>query len=210
MLSNKFSLQPPCPMCGAQPATDRRIIIILIIALIIIIGLYISDYRIKPWNITCSSPSVSITTGPMVKNNIQASHTYNIMPYMIPSNKSNNMYCFSGVDDFGGLWGSSMQPTFFEGNTVLLKNYTTTTKLRTGDIIRYFRYDKIHPNCTSIHDAIANNSLGGAYINNSMAVIHRINSIYNDDIVVQGDNLNEIETINSCQITDIVVGIIFT
>jgi hypothetical protein len=82
--------------------------------------------------------------------------------------------------------------------------------IHSGDLVRYFRFTETYPNCTGLREAIANNSLGGAYIHNDMAVIHRVSAIYDDDIVTQGDNLNEFETINRCQITDIAIGIIFT
>jgi hypothetical protein len=205
MLSNKYSLKPPCPVCGGQPAIDRTIILILIIGLLAISGLYFAaDYRAKSWNIICRSPNITLTTiNPILRNNIQAAHTYTGQI----SNRD-TLACIK-ADDYGELWGSSMQPTFFEGNTVLLKNYTTTTKLRTGDIIRYYRFSEVYPNCSTIPGGL-NNSLGGAYVNNSMAVIHRINAIYDDIIITQGDNLNEQEVIQRCQITDILVAIIYT
>jgi len=146
-------------------------------------------------------------TGVEVRNNMQASHAYK-EEVISTSNLPGTYYI--KADDYGSLWGSSMQPTFFEGNSVLLQDYTNKTIIHTGDIIRYFRYTTENPNCTVIRDRIANNSLGGSIVNNNMAVIHRINAIYDDIVITQGDNLYEQERIDKCQITDIVIGIIFT
>jgi len=206
MLSNKFSLlQPPCPACGGQPATDRRIIIILVIVLIIVTGLYISDYKMTSedtsWNIICRAPESTV-----IKNNIQATHTYDWKNFK----EQDKGVFLDGVDDWGDLYGNSMAPTFFEGNTVLLKNYTIDMKLKTGYIVRFFRKSETYPECKDIRDAVANNALGGAYVNTTMAIIHRIAAVYDDTIIVQGDNLNEQEVIEKCQITDIIVGIIYT
>jgi hypothetical protein len=140
----------------------------------------------------------------LIKNNIQASHGYKQQVSQLGT-----LYCIK-ADDSGELYGNSMQPTFFEGNTVLTRNFNVSEQIYTGDLIRYFRFDSKYPNCEAIQKAVANNSLGGSYINNSMAVIHRVSAAYDDLIVAEGDNLNELETINKCQITDVVVGIIFT
>lgn len=145
-----------------------------------------------------------------IRNNIQATHTITKQPYVLPS-RNDGMGCFA-FDDWGELFGSSMQPTFFEGNTVLEKKLTPEMKIKTGDILRFYRFSDTYPDCASIQQAQGtNNSLGGAWINNSMAVIHRVNAIYDDSsIIMQGDNLNEQEVIERCQVTHIVVGILFT
>jgi len=179
----------------------------MIIIMLIIMGvsiLYITFYsstnetRLK---VVCQNEVICDVN----KNNIQASHTYELQ-YI---KQNNNSLILDNISNLGLLWGSSMQPTFFEGNTAVVKEYNNMT-LHTGDIIRYFRFSNKYPNCTSIKEAIGNNSLGGSWINNDMAVLHRINAVYDNLIVVQGDNLNQVETIDKCQVTDIVIGIIFT
>ncbi len=90
----------------------------------------------------------------------------------------------SGIDDFGQLTGASMQPTIFEGNTLIEEKYSGQD-LFPGDIVRY-------------------TSTGG------QAVIHRVRAVYNETVHVQGDNLEEGEIINKVQITHIVLGLIFT
>lgn len=183
-----------------KPARDYNfiIIVLLIVSLLLMTGLYIAKSA-KSWDIYCEAPKYRLA-----QNNMQASHAYTGQI----SNRD-TLACIK-ADDYGELWGSSMQPTFFEGNTVLLKNYTENVTIHTGDIVRFFRITERYPNCTVIQEAIANNSLGGSYVDNDMAVIHRVNAVYDDVITTQGDNLNDFETINRCQITDVAVGIIFT
>jgi hypothetical protein len=139
----------------------------------------------------------------LINNYIQGSHAYTEQI----SNRD-TLTCIK-ADSLGGLTGSSMNPTFFEGNIVVMKNYNDNVTLHSGDMVRFFRYTADYPNCSMLKDALANNSMGGAWINVSMAVIHRINSIYEDKVVVQGDNLVEQEAIERCQITGVVVSIIF-
>lgn len=167
----------------------------LCMALVLVIGMLVFDHIYYVSNpkvaITCSS-NISLPSTGLVHNNVQASHSYTDFV-----GHNGIQYCFV-ADDLGVLWGNSMQPTFFEGNTVLTKNFTANMSLRTGDVVRYFRFDGVYKNCTSLA-----NISGGA-------IIHRISAIYDDRIVVQGDNLNEQETIQRCQIRNIVIGIIYT
>ena len=200
---------PPQNIIAFPKSNILTIILLLgILTILTILTIYVTT-KPEPINITCKSPDQVIKcqqTPPetiVAKNNIQASHTYQKEIYTY-----NNMICIK-ADEIGDLWGSSMQPTFYEGNTAITINYTNQT-LHTGDLIRFFRYTKEYPNCEALKNAQGNNSLGGAWINTTMAVIHRINAIYDEDIVTQGDNLNEQETIQRCQITDIVIGVIFT
>ena len=181
-----------CPTCGF----NRGILLVsLCVALVLLVGMVVFDHVYYLSNprvaITCES-NVSLPSTLLVHNNIQASHSYTDFV-----GRKGIQYCFV-ADDFGVLFGNSMQPTFFEGNSVLTKNFTENVSLRTGDIVRYFRFDKLHPNCASLAD------------DSSGAFIHRISAIYGDDVVVQGDNLNERETVQRCQIRNIVIGIIYT
>jgi hypothetical protein len=102
-----------------------------------------------------------------------------------------------GFDDAGYLFGSSMQPTYWEGNTALEINYTKNYVLRPGMIIRY--------NTASTEDCpLKTPPVAGQYI------IHRIEAIYDDTIITAGDNNPFNEEIKSCQVTHVVVGILFT
>jgi len=201
---------PELPQIDESTITFKKSTLIIILSLAML-SIIISTYFMtsKPPNVKdhltvyCEGPKSSV-----IKNNIQASHAYTER-ISEKNNSLETLICIK-ADDQGSLWGNSMQPTFFEGNTLLTKNYNSNITLHTGDLIRYFRFNDKYPNCTAIVDANANNSLGGSWINNSMAVIHRISAIYDDAIVTQGDNINQIETINRCQITDLAVGIIFT
>jgi len=162
------------------------------------------------------TPSETTT---LIRNNIQGAHSFDIKPYRIPSNDKDGYFCVN-VEDWGEVYGSSMQPTFFEGNTVLTKRVTNETIFKTGDIVRFYRFSTKLPDCAAIQrqqqnyyaskNKPTNSSLGGSWIANDMAVIHRINAVYDDDIVMQGDNLNEQENIKRCQITHKVGGILFT
>jgi hypothetical protein len=111
-------------------------------------------------------------------NFIQASHTlvdYKLTPqgfYVV-------------ANDFGVLNGPSMQPTIFDGNTLIEKRYDGTSKLSEGQIIRYIRED-------------------GA------AVVHRVRADYGETVFVQGDSLKQGEIINKNKITHVIVGVLFT
>lgn len=192
---------------------DRKLALLLVgIVAILLMGMNLVEYVYYLYHpkleITCQnnwSVNLPKLDSPIVHNNIQASHSYDERI----SNRD-TLACVK-ADEYGELWGNSMNPTFFEGNTVLTKNYNENVTLHTGDMIRFFRFSAQYPNCTVMSEAIANNSLGGSYLDDSpMAVIHRIGAIYDDRVVAQGDNLNELETIHRCQITDVVIGIIFT
>lgn len=187
---------------------------IVIIALLLIMSiLLIVIIR----NESSKTPSETDT---LIRNNIQGAHAFDIKPYRIPSNDKDGYFCVN-VEDWGEVYGSSMQPTFFEGNTVLTKRVNENTLFKTGDIVRFYRISDKLPDCaaiqrqqqnyyTQMNQTKINSSLGGSWIGNDMAVIHRINAIYEDDFVMQGDNLNEQENIKKCQITHIVGGILFT
>jgi hypothetical protein len=181
-------------------------LIIIMLLMAITIGV-LSYFLFTPdpdnLSVYCQPPLVNAWR-PTINNNMQATHTY-----LEDVSTKDTQICIK-ADDYGTLYGSSMQPTFFEGNTILLKNYTENMTLKTGDIIRFFRFTPEHPNCTSLQNMIANNSLGGSWVRNDMAVIHRVNAVYDMNILAQGDNLYEQEDLQRCQITDVAVAIIFT
>ena len=193
---------------------EKLLLWILAIVFILMAGMNVLEHYYYLNNpkvgVTCecsSSNNVTFTASnpnAIVHNNIQASHSYKDFISTL-----NGLTCMR-VDDMGSLWGNSMNPSFFEGNTVFTIDMKNNSIIRTGDMVRYFRFDSLYPNCTAIHDANNESSLGGAWIHSDMAVIHRISAIYGDKIVVQGDNLYELETIDRCQITNVVVGVIYT
>jgi hypothetical protein len=88
--------------------------------------------------------------------------------------------------EYGNLWGASMEPTFWDGNTAIMIPYNKNKyNLTPGEIIRYYE--------------------------DNNAVIHRITAIYPDGIMVDGDNmLVSTPPIQKNQITHIIIGIIFT
>ncbi len=106
------------------------------------------------------------------------------------------------VDDHGELYGSSMEPTFFDGNTALSKKITSDYKLKIGELLRY----RLTPTPGCQFDADINmESRLGEYS------IHRINAIYGEDeIMMVADNAQTMDVIKRCQITHIVVGVLYT
>lgn len=172
---------------------------------LIICGIWLKviwDMSEKEVNINFTPEMVRYTNSWVVQNNVQATH--------IPFSKH---IITDVIDDknwtWGDLWGHSMQPTFFEGNTMIgipIKKYPLDIK--TGDILRFYRTED--SSCPNISDS-SDSQLGGTLVNNSLAVIHRVAAYYDDEsIIMQGDNLYEQEVIKKCQVTDIVIGILFT
>ncbi|MFH0874691.1 MAG: S24/S26 family peptidase [archaeon] len=104
-----------------------------------------------------------------------ASITYHLSP---------TGFIVGGADDYGKLSGSSMQPSIFDGNTLIEVKYVNQTLLP-GQIIRFTDQKGV-------------------------AVIHRIRAVYEDTAYVQGDNLAEGEIVSKSAITHIVQGVIFT
>ena len=86
----------------------------------------------------------------------------------------------AGVSD---VFGYSMQPTIFTGNKLILKQYHDRSQLKEGVIIYYKTNDRYR--------------------------VHRIKGLYEDFLVVQGDNLPEEEKIRYDQIKYIVVGVLY-
>ncbi|MBN2422090.1 S24/S26 family peptidase [Candidatus Woesearchaeota archaeon] len=111
-------------------------------------------------------------------NYIQGSHD-DLNYQLIPTG-----FFIADANDFGTIAGASMQPSVFQGNTLIQVKYTDQV-LQQGQIIRYIDEDRV-------------------------PVIHRIRAIYNSTIHVQGDNLEEGEIIDKSQVTHIVIGVLFT
>ena len=112
-------------------------------------------------------------------NNIQAPH--NEIEYYA----TDNAIIIKNVKDIGKLFGYSMQPAIFSGNSMIGVEYDGQ-KLKDGMIIRYKRNDKF--------------------------VVHRIKGCYEEwgYVTTQGDNTEYTENVDLDQITDIIVGVIFT
>ena len=113
-------------------------------------------------------------------NNIQAPH--NEIEYYA----TDNAIIIKNVKDIGKLFGHSMQPSIFDGNTMIGVPYNNQ-KLKEGMIIRYKENDNY--------------------------VIHRIKGEYQKwgYVITQGDNNNyEDNFVYLDQISDIIVGVIFT
>lgn len=172
------------------------ITILSLTSILLLISIITTKTPTPELKVTCQTNyTCNFETNNPPKNNIQANHNP-INPRALEIMQQLDL-----IDNYGEFKGSSMQPTIFEGNTLLEKKYSNNTILKTGDIVRYYRFTKTTPDCNTI-------------INNSNitdeAVIHRINAIYQDYILVQGDNLNEQENIQPCQITHKIIGVIYT
>ena len=136
-------------------------------------------------NVTCVSVQDRVPA--YVKNNVLAAHS------------KFDPYSFMDIsEETGYFWGYSMQPTLYEGNILLLKNYTIDYQLKPGEIVRYstISYDE----CKSL-----------VRLNReSPYVVHRVKAIYGkDEVHIQGDNNMDAEIINKCQITHIVIGVLY-
>jgi hypothetical protein len=100
----------------------------------------------------------------------------------------------------GRFYGTSMEPAIFENNWILTKDVNLTYPIKQGDIVRY--YTKATTNC----DAAST-----SFDNNDDYVIHRVIRVNNKNMVfVKGDNNEYGEYIKRCQITSVVVGVMFT
>ena len=86
--------------------------------------------------------------------------------------------------EWRSVTGPSMQPAIFPGHTVLLRPYAEGMGLREGHIIRFVR--------------------------DGQAEVHRIVAVYDDEVVTQGDNALERETITRDMVTNVAVGVLFT
>ncbi|MBT3464189.1 S24/S26 family peptidase [archaeon] len=91
----------------------------------------------------------------------------------------------SNANDYGVLSGPSMQPTIFDGNTIIQQKYFEGMELKLGDIIRYTN-------------------------NQGEGIIHRIRGIYASTIYVQGDSLNTGEKVPKSRITHKIICVLYT
>jgi len=87
------------------------------------------------------------------------------------------------VATIANTYGYSMQPTIFSGNKLILYDYHDRSQLKEGMII--------------------------FYVSNGKNRVHRIKGLYEDFLVVQGDNLLEEEKIKYDQIKYVVVGVLY-
>ncbi|MEM4397810.1 MAG: S24/S26 family peptidase [Candidatus Woesearchaeota archaeon] len=110
-------------------------------------------------------------------NFIEGSH-YELEYYLTPQ----GFYVLA--NDYGLFSGPSMQPSIFDGNTLIEKKYSGE-KIKPGQIVRFVR-------------------------DNGQAVIHRVRADYGNSVYVQGDSLKEGEIIEKSKITHLVVGVLYT
>jgi len=111
-------------------------------------------------------------------NFIQGAH--NKIEYQLTPNGVNIMT----ATDYGLFNGPSMQPSIFDGNTLIEELYDGR-KLEEGQLVRFLRDD-------------------------DTAVIHRVRADYGNTVSVQGDSLKEREIISKNQITHVVIGVLYT
>ena len=101
----------------------------------------------------------------------------------VPYSTQNNIVTLynSRIENFHG---SSMQPTIFTQNKLVTKDFSgNRNELKEGMIIGYKEDDLI--------------------------IVHRIKSLYDEKILIQGDNNDYYESINYDDVTYIVVGVLF-
>jgi hypothetical protein len=158
-----------------------NIVFVLILACMLVLGGFtiISLNDIKGKYASLEESYRSLEEGIYPSNNIQspgADVSYLLTP---------EGFFVYDVDDFGTLSGPSMQPTIFDGNTMIQKKYVPGMNLSVGDVVRYMGPD-------------------------GNAVIHRIRGIYASDVYVQGDNLKEGERVPKSRITHKILGVLFT
>ena len=113
-------------------------------------------------------------------NNIQSPH------HSIDFSLQGDSLQVEDVDDYGRLYGSSMQPTIFDGHTVITRSFDGQD-LEPGDIVRFEKDGKPY--------------------------IHRVKGDYQSQgyVVTQGDNNKRNDgKINTSKITDIVIGVLMT
>jgi hypothetical protein len=181
-------LKIPYPPGIREMKQDR---IIMIIIIFILGGVLLWDFTTPKTFICRFTPEVNVNvTVPKIEmgaRNIQAPHDFDIDSW----SAINALVRADIIDRGGGFYGSSMQPAIFEGNTLLMVNASDIV-LQPGDIIRY------------VSDNGCVNDTGAG------PVIHRIVGIYRDYIMVQGDNNGGAEKIFRCQVTDKIIGILFT
>jgi hypothetical protein len=91
-------------------------------------------------------------------------------------------------EDWGDFYGLSMEPTLFHGNTVLSDPIDEDYIFEPGMLLRYVDDCK----------------------NDNNPTIHRISAVYKDFLLMKGDNLNDFEEIQKCQVTHVVIGVLFT
>ena len=109
-------------------------------------------------------------------NNIQAAHTD-----VIYSTYNNTIIIYSSkIEEFKG---SSMEPTIFPGNKLIIKKYNgNINELKEGIIIGFKEKDKI--------------------------IVHRIKSLYDDYILTQGDATDYTERPSYNDVVYIVLGVL--
>jgi hypothetical protein len=194
----KLEVPKPPPGYGTDKSGEMGHMELLFILLVIAGFSFMAGYALAPraiatntlLNSTCQC-EYNIQKQGILNKNMQAAHVpmsfNNIKEYQ-------NAF---GISDLGYLYGNSMQPTFFEGNTALQRNLTPGFVLRPGMLVRFNRGN---PKCLNSTDEEQDDF-----------VIHRIDGIYGEDnIIVSGDNTDYDESIRRCQISYVVVGIIFS
>lgn len=162
--------------------------LLILVTAIIIIGILATgiDYFRQEENKIAANESQSEIISedkPASKENnfIQASHVEDL------AYSTMNGLKISAVHYCKRITGSSMQPTFFSGNTVCFIDYNKAMKssLKEGMMISF-------------------------YYNEETTRTHRIKALYSDYLLVQGDNVLGKEKIEYKDIKGIVVAIILT
>ena len=139
---------------------------ILMLVLIVVLVFYAKD-----------NPTISYSDYFFLRDYLQAHHTD--IDYIYEDNNLiiEDVYCYNSQ-------GSSMNPAFFQGNTLCFRNYTNDMELRQGNIIHYET--------------------------NGVEITHRIVSVDKEKIVVKGDNVKRSEVINYSQVKGLLIATLYS
>ena len=96
----------------------------------------------------------------------------------------NSTFCIENASFYNDAVGKSMYPTIQTGNIIFYTKYTSGFPLKEGMIVRFFK--------------------------DGSSISHRIYSLYNDFAVTKGDNSNSVEEVKYSEITDVVIGVLYT
>lgn len=142
-------------------------------------------------------PELIRYSGSLYNHNIQAAHIPSVSDLTNEDSlilKNKKTYWGTTLGEFTG---NSMQPTIFEGNTLIVMGLFLYDSVEPGQIIRYRE--------SGCFDINAN------YDADEVFIVHRVVATYvNNTVVMRGDNNVEEEVIKRCQISHIVIGILYT
>jgi hypothetical protein len=148
----------------------NTVFLIILVVLTFINIYYATNFRIVEERFLSVNESLSF-------NFIQGTHSK--IEYAL----TEHGFLVRSADNYGVFNGPSMQPTIFDQNIIIEKQYDGSA-LEEGQVVRFMR--------------------------GSTAVVHRVRADYGDTVYVQGDSLKDGEIISKSQITHVIIGVLFT